>query len=314
MAKKVTRQNAVDGLVAILTDAQEDEPRLVPFIRSLWELCNKKSLKWMPERLPIHTSEWRKLKKAMTTVGGRKGYLIYRDWMMSYKYRRRPLLELVEQGGSATVTFDPRSGVPTTKRKVGLWRVNLPVCDGNPWKDVLARLPRPTEAPGLGLRQIAAIRECMASASPHRMASRPATRPAQMIETARMAACPAILKSGARKASVCPFWPAKDGVDLAVWFRKTDRKAADQDSHSTRKPDLLIVVGKGDESYADVVRRFDRADGKGEATRIYLSVRKPKELFRQKRRLDVGASGVRIIRVAGVADHGLSYRAPKVQG
>ena len=78
-------------------------------------------------------------------------------------------------------------------------------------------------------------------------------------------------------------------------------------------PLKVIVVGKGDGSYADVVRRFDRADGEGIATRIYLSVRKPKELFRQKRRLRVGTSGIRIIRVAGVADHGLSYRAPKVQ-
>jgi len=141
MAKKVTRQEAVDGLVEILTDAQEDEPRLVPFIQGLWELAVKKGAKWMPERLPIHTSEWRKIKKAMTTIGGRKGYIIYRDWMMSHRYRRRPLLELVEKGGSPVVAFDPRSGVPTTRQKVGLWRVNLPVCDGNHWKDVLARLP-----------------------------------------------------------------------------------------------------------------------------------------------------------------------------
>jgi len=76
---------------------------------------------------------------------------------------------------------------------------------------------------------------------------------------------------------------------------------------------LLIVVGTGDGRYGDVVRRFDRADGDGKVVRVYLSVRSPKELFKQKRRLSVGASGIRIIRVAGVADHGLSYRAPKVQ-
>ena len=313
MAKKVTQQEAVDGLVAILTDAQEDEPRLVPFIQGLWELAVKKGAKWMPERLPIHTSEWRKIKKAMTTIGGRKGYIIYRDWMMSHRYRRRPLLELVEKGGSPVVAFDPRSGVPTTRQKVGLWRVNLPVCDGNPWKDVLARLPKPTEAPGLNLRQVAVIRECIASASPHRMASRLRARPAQMVETARMAACHALLKSGSRKASVCPFWPSKEGVDLAVWFRTPGRKARILDWHPTRTPDLLIVVGKGDGRYGDVVRRFDRADGEGKAARVYLSVRKPKEQFRQKRRLSVRAYDIRIIRVAGVADHGLSYRAPKVQ-
>lgn len=313
MAKKVTRQDAVDGLVAILTDAQEDEPRLVPFIESLWKLAVKKGLKWMPDCLPIHTSEWRKRKKAMTTIGGRKGYIIYRNWMMSHRYKRRPLLELVEQGGSPVVSFDARSGVPTTKQKVGLWRVNLPVCDGDPWKDVLARLPKPTEAPGISLKQIAVIRDCIASASPHRMACRPKARSAQMIETARMAASHALLKSGSRKASVCPFWPSKEGVDLAVWFRTPGRKARILDWHPTRTPDLLIVVGKGDGRYGDVVRRFDRADGDGIATRVYLSVRKPKEQFRQKRRLRAGASGIRIIRVAGVADHGLHYRAPKVQ-
>lgn len=45
MARKDVTREAVVGLATIASDAQEDEPRLVAFIQSLWELCRDKRYK-----------------------------------------------------------------------------------------------------------------------------------------------------------------------------------------------------------------------------------------------------------------------------
>ena len=76
-----------------------------------------------------------------------------------------------------------------------------------------------------------------------------------------------------------------------------------------RPPDLLVVVGKGDGRFAQVSRRFDRADKGGKATRIYLSVRTPTPRFAQEAR----NNGVRAFRVAGVPRKGLPLRGPRVE-
>lgn len=318
MARMVSRKQAVEELVAVLSDAQKEEPRLVPFIRGLWLLCREKQRPqtegknegrfWPPERMPIHTKEWKKLKGGRTDLPGTKGYIAYREWMMRRKHGRRPLLERVERGGTE-VTVDPRSGTRTTKPVVGVWRVNLPLCEGDPWNEVLARLEairdrRAVQDDGLNTRQIAVIRECVAAAWMQRLPCRHAVRVAQIIETAKMAAYHALLRSG-REATVCPLWPDRKGVDLAVWHGAED--AAPSLRSCTQRPDLLVVVGKGDGRFADVLRRFDRADNGGKAERIYLAVRTPKPGFDQQGRLN----GVSVLRVAGAARQGLRLQFPK---
>jgi len=330
MARVVEITQAVEELVAILSDAQDEEPRLVPFIRDLWRLCDDKRRPkedgkgkvrwWSPERVPIHTNEWKRLRGGRTDHPEAKGYIVYRNWMMAHTHGRRPLLEQVERGGSKVIV-DPRSGVRMTKRVVGLWRVNLPFCDGDPWDKVKARLRtvrdrESTGEDGLDRRQVAAIRKCVAAAWTQRVGCHASARTAQIVEAARMAAYHALLASGRGRVIVCPLWPDRRGVDLAVWRGAAPRRRAGEADHGTsrlrwdmRPPDLLVVTGKGDGRFSQVSRRFDRADKGGKAARIYLSVGTPTPRFAREARL----SGIRAFRVAGVARKGLPLRKPRVE-
>jgi len=329
MARVVETTEAVEELVAILSDAQDEKPGLVPFIRDLWRLCQdkrrpKKDGKgkvrwWSPERVPIHTNEWKRLRGGRTDHPEAKGYIVYRNWMMAHTHGRRPLLEQVERGGSKVIV-DPRSGVRMTKRVVGVWRVNLPFCDGDPWGKVEARLRtvrdrESTGEDGLDRRQVAIIRKCVAAARMQRVGCHPSARSAQIVEAARMAAYHAFWSKRGSK-TICPLWPDRKGVDLAVWRGAAPRRRAGDADDGTpsrrwhgRPPDLLVVVGKGDGRFAQVSRRFDRADKGGKAARIYLSVRTPTPRFAQEARL----SGVRAFRVAGIARKGLPLRRPRVE-
>jgi len=331
MAQVVGTTQAVEELVAILSDAQDEEPRLVPFIRDLWRLCQDKRRpkeqgkdkvrSWPPDHMPIHTKEWKRLRGGKTDLPEAKGYIVYRNWMMAHTHGRRPLLEQVERGGSEVIV-DPDSGVRMTKPVVGVWRVNLPFCDGDPWDEVEARLRavparRAMGEDGIGRRQVAAIRKCVAAAWMQRLGCHPSARSAQIAETARMAAYHALLASGRGRVIACPLWPDRRGVDLAAWRGAAPRRrAAGEPDDGTsplrwdmRPPDLLVVVGNGDGRFAQMACRFDRADKSGKATRIYLSVGTPTLRFAR----DARNNGVRAFRVAGVARKGLPPPKPRVE-
>ncbi len=290
MAQFVRRKEAVDGLLTILTDAQNAEPKLVEFIKSLWIFCRENCCSWPLDRMPIHTDDWRKFTGATSHPPfGPHAYLAYRAWMMSYRYRRQPLLVQVEVG---------RTRLDMDKAIVGTYRVGLPMCEEDPWEEVMRRLPKPTTAPGFNMHQIVKLRKCLTEVSGQCLACHPSARAAQLIETAKMAAYAVLLGGGKAKRVICPRWPDKAGVDLAV-FRA-----------GIHRPHLIVIVGKGQTGFKEALRRFDHADDDKHAARVYLSVHEPTERFKSRAR----SEGVTVIRGAGVFRNELRPQTGPVVG
>ncbi len=115
----------------------------------------------------------------------RSAYQFFRDWLRHYKHNRRPILILLQQG---------HAGEDAGKGLSSEYRVNLPMCEGDPWPAVRDALPPPVSSAKLRLTEVESIRLAVLRAAYH-----------------------ALAPSSRRKRLLCPLWPNERGVDLAVF-------------------------------------------------------------------------------------------------
>ena len=201
---------AQKALLRIATDAQDADRRLVDFIEALWRYCAEHPRCYCLDSLCLPSEEMRNFGKGADSKidGMRSAYQFFRDWLRHYKHDRKPILTLLQQG---------HTGKEAGKGLASEYRVNLPMCKGDPWPAVRDALPPPVPSAKLRLAEVEAIRLAVLRAASRSVRCDRETRQLRLLQTVRMAAYHSLAPSSRKKRLLCPLWPNERGVDLAVF-------------------------------------------------------------------------------------------------
>jgi len=283
---------AHEALLRIATDAQDADRRLVDFVEMLWRHCAEEPRRHCLGSLCLPSSTLRDFKKGADSKldGMRSAYQFFRDWLRHYKHNRKPILTLLQQG---------HTGREAGKGLASEYRVNLPMCEGDPWPAVRAALPPPVPSGKLRLAEVEAIRLAALRAASRSVRCDRETRQLRLLQTVRMAAYHARAPSSRRKRLLCPMWPNERGVDLAVF-----------DHGAEGVPSQALLAGTGKK--ASQLSPFERAALRDSCIeRVFLSLWTPSNPLRLKAR----SLEVNVIQIGGlieaVPSKGLAVRHPR---
>jgi hypothetical protein len=280
------------ALLRIATDAQDADPRLVDFIEGLWRHCAEPRRCHCLESLTLSSEMLRGLKHGADTKldGRRHAYQFFCGWLENRTYNGRPILALVSKGCA---------GEKEGEGSASVYRVNLPMCSGDPWPEVKAALPSPVPTARLALKHVIAIRLAVIQAAGFSVRSSRHTRQARLLQAARLAAYRALAPSSRDEWSICPLWPDEGRVDLALF---------DRNDTETLLLVLLVGTGRRAKELLPFAREALRADT---TERVFLSLLTPAMAFK----LRAAALGVEVVQVGGligaVQPAGLDVRRPR---
>ncbi len=232
-AKWVERDECVEALANLLSEALVEHPNIERFFGKFWNHCRRQAEKPRDlDRLPIPSTLFKKLSGGTSKAAGSgNAYPVYKEWMKQHECEGVPILTPVD---------------PVRPGRCMTYRVSLPLCRGkNVWRSVTARLEGTTDTSGLTPSQIRSIRRRLSESAPYRhwFTDRRNARATSLAETTRMAAYHTLLTARGARPYLVARWPDECGVDLAAWHRRRPERG----SPPILPPFLLVHVAQADE-------------------------------------------------------------------